>query len=162
MTDEIDRLSSDIGGALQKKRWMLATAESCTGGGVGEAVTRTAGSSAWFDRGFITYTNDAKQELLGVHIETLSNQGAVSEESAREMAAGALRESSAQIAVSVTGVAGPSGGTATKPVGMVCFAWATLEGYARTDTQMFSGDRATIRRQAIVHALQGVLEATTH
>ena len=162
MTDDIDRLSADIGAALQAKRWSLATAESCTGGGVGEAVTRTAGSSAWFDRGFITYTNDAKQELLGVHIEILSNQGAVSEEAAREMAAGALRESSAQIAVAVTGIAGPGGGSATKPVGMVCFAWATLEGHTRSDTQIFSGDRAAIRRQAVVHALQGVLETTSH
>jgi len=159
MTDDLDLLSAQLGVALRARRWMLTAAESCTGGGVGEAVTRTAGSSEWFDRGFVTYTNDAKQELLGVHIQTLDNHGAVSESTAREMAAGALRESNAQIAVAVTGIAGPGGGSASKPVGMVCFAWATLDGLDRVDTRVFNGDRAAIRRQAIALAMQGVIES---
>lgn len=159
MNDDLDVLSAQLGTALQARHWLLTTAESCTGGGVGEAVTRTAGSSSWFDRGFVTYTNEAKLELLGVHIQTLSNHGAVSEPAAREMAAGALRESNAQIALAVTGVAGPGGGTATKPVGMVCFAWATLDGLDRVETRFLDGDRASIRRQAVMLAIQGAIDA---
>lgn len=155
--NDLDRLSAEVGDALRARGWMLATAESCTGGGVAECVTRTAGSSAWFDRGFITYTNAAKHELLGVGIHTLDNHGAVSEQTAREMAEGALRESGAHIAVAVTGVAGPGGGSATKPVGLVCFAWSVLEGASRTEQHQFEGDRANIRRQAIDMALRGVI-----
>lgn len=137
---------------------MLATAESCTGGGIACALTEIAGSSAWFERGFVTYSNEAKQEQLGVDAATLAQHGAVSEPVALEMAGGALRHSRAQIALSVTGIAGPTGGTAQKPVGMVCFAWA-LEGEAPVAvTRHFKGDRAEVRRRAIAFALQGLLE----
>jgi len=157
MTD-LDALSAEVGAALKARGWMLATAESCTGGGVAECVTRTAGSSAWFDRGFVTYTNEAKQELLGVAIHTLDNHGAVSEETAREMAEGALKESSAQIAVAVTGIAGPGGGSAAKPVGLVCFAWAQLDAPTVSAHHQIHGDRANIRKQSIVTALTRVIE----
>ena len=156
--DDLDSLSRRVGDALHTRGWLLATAESCTGGGVAECVTRTAGSSAWFDRGLVTYTNEAKQELLGVRVHTLDNHGAVSEETAREMAEGALRESSAQIALAVTGVAGPGGGTTAKPVGLVCFAWARLDGPIVSTQHVFSGDRANIRKESIITALARVIE----
>ena len=156
--DDLDALSRQVGDALHKRGWLLATSESCTGGGVAECVTRTAGSSAWFDRGFVTYTNEAKQELLGVRIQTLDNHGAVSEETAREMAEGALKESSAQIAIAVTGIAGPGGGSAIKPVGTVCFAWARLDAPTESVCHLFHGDRANIRRESIVTALNRVIE----
>lgn len=155
---DLDALSAEVGEALRARGWMLVTAESCTGGGVAECVTRTAGSSAWFDRGFVTYTNEAKQELLGVRIHTLDNHGAVSEETAREMAEGALRESGAHIAVALTGIAGPGGGSALKPVGLVCFGWSTLDGGTRIAHHIFAGDRANIRSQAIAVALRGVID----
>ena len=158
MSDDLDRLSAEAGVALQARRMMLVTAESCTGGGIGEAITRTAGSSAWFERGFITYINQSKQEMLGVRAETLKTFGAVSEQTAREMALGALSASHAHIAVSVTGVAGPGGEAPGKPVGMVCFCWASREGSLKTETCYFSGGRAEVRRQAITHALQGVIQ----
>lgn len=154
---DLDALSADVGAALRARGWMLATAESCTGGGIAECVTRTAGSSAWYDRGFVTYTNEAKQQLLGVRIHTLDNHGAVSDETAHEMAEGALRESGAHIAVAVTGIAGPGGGSATKPVGLVCFGWSLLDGVTRTEQHRFAGDRANIRSQAIEVALRGVI-----
>jgi len=157
MTD-LDVLSAEVGTTLKARGWMLATAESCTGGGVAECVTRTAGSSAWFDRGFVTYTNEAKQELLGVRIHTLDNHGAVSEETAREMAEGALKESSAQVAVAVTGIAGPAGGSASKPVGLVCFAWARLDAPTESARHQFDGDRANIRKASIIAALTRVIE----
>ncbi|MDX2219969.1 MAG: CinA family protein [Burkholderiales bacterium] len=158
---DLDALSADVGTALRVRGWMLATAESCTGGGIAECVTRTAGSSAWFDRGFVTYTNDAKLQLLGVRVHTLDNHGAVSEETAYEMAEGALRESGAHIAVAVTGIAGPGGGSATKPVGLVCFGWSLLDGATRTEQHRFAGDRANIRIQAIEVALRGVIALAT-
>ncbi len=136
---------------------MLVTAESCTGGWVAQAVTSVAGSSDWFERGFVTYSNAAKQELLGVKARTLRKHGAVSEETAREMARGALRRSKGGFAVSVTGVAGPSGGSKAKPVGMVCFAW-TYQDKTKTETRRFSGDRESVRRKSVIRALQGVLE----
>lgn len=132
---------------------MLATAESCTGGGIAECITRTAGSSAWFDRAFITYTNAAKQEMLKVRTATLESFGAVSQETAREMAAGALAGSAADITLSVTGIAGPGGATPGKPVGLVCFAWALRDGHCESAQQVFSGDRAAVRQASIVHAL---------
>jgi len=135
---------------------MLATAESCTGGWVAQAVTSVAGSSAWFERGFVTYSNAAKQEMLGVKGNTLRKYGAVSEETAREMAKGALKRSRASIAVAVTGVAGPTGGSVSKPVGMVCFAVATSRAVF-SETRRFKGNRASVRRQSVVHALKGVL-----
>ena len=136
---------------------MLATAESCTGGWVAQALTSIAGSSQWFERGFVTYSNSAKRELLGVKQRTLKKHGAVSEETAREMAAGALRRSRASIALAVTGVAGPSGGSAAKPVGMVCFAWAKGRRL-RSETRRFRGGREAVRRQSVMRALEGVLE----
>jgi nicotinamide-nucleotide amidase len=153
---DIDELSRQLGAACVAAKVTLATAESCTGGGVGEAITRTAGSSAWFDRGFVTYSNDAKVDLLGVKQETLGSHGAVSEAVAREMAMGALHQSSADIAVAVTGVAGPDGGTAAKPVGLVWFAWASLEGSVEARFEIYGGDRAAIREQAVLEALRGL------
>ena len=154
---DIDDLSRQLGEACLAAKVMLATAESCTGGGVGEAITRTAGSSAWFDRGFVTYSNDAKVDLLGVKQETIGSHGAVSEAVAREMALGALHQSSADIAVAVTGVAGPGGGTATKPVGLVWFAWASLDGALESRFEILGGDRAAIRQQAVLEALRGLV-----
>jgi nicotinamide-nucleotide amidase len=155
---DIDDLSRQLGEACLRAKAVVTAAESCTGGGVGEAITRTAGSSAWFDRGFVTYADEAKVDLLGVKQETIGSHGAVSEAVAREMAVGALHQSSAGFAVAVTGVAGPGGGTATKPVGLVWFAWASLDGPARTKFEVFGGDRAAIRRQAVAEALRGLVE----
>jgi nicotinamide-nucleotide amidase len=135
---------------------MLVTAESCTGGWVAQAVTAVPGSSSWFDRGFVTYSNAAKHEVLGVSKKILKKFGAVSEETAREMARGALAHSRAGVAVAVTGVAGPSGGTAAKPVGMVCFAWARGRRVL-AETRRFRGGREAVRRQSVLHALEGVL-----
>jgi nicotinamide-nucleotide amidase len=125
---------------------------------VAQAITSVSGSSDWFDRGFVTYSNDAKREMLGVRKETLERYGAVSEETAREMAAGALTASRAQVALAITGVAGPTGGTPQKPVGMVCFAWALPGGRVESATKHFDGDRESVRRQSVVFALQGMLE----
>jgi nicotinamide-nucleotide amidase len=135
---------------------MLVTAESCTGGWVAQAVTAVPGSSSWFDRGFVTYSNAAKHEVLGISKKILKKFGAVSEETAREMARGALAHSRAGVAVAVTGVAGPSGGTAAKPVGMVCFAWARGRRVL-AETRRFRGGREAVRRQSVLHALEGVL-----
>jgi nicotinamide-nucleotide amidase len=137
---------------------VLATAESCTGGWAAQAVTAVSGSSEWFERGFVTYSNASKQELLGVRPETLAEHGAVSEATAREMARGALARSRASVALAVTGVAGPTGGSAAKPVGTVCFAWASRSGAVRAETRSFGGDRASVREQSVVRALEGVLE----
>ena len=153
----LERLSAEVGIRLKKRRWMLATVESCTGGWVAEAVTAIAGSSEWFERGFVTYSNAAKHEMLGVAVDLIERHGAVSEEVARAMAVGALRHSRAQIALSITGVAGPSGGSVDKPVGLVCFGWATGNLTQVVETKRFSGDREAVRRAAVQHALQGVL-----
>jgi nicotinamide-nucleotide amidase len=156
---ELYRLAERVGHALKQKGAMLASAESCTGGWIGEAVTAVPGSSEWFERGFITYTNAAKQEMLGVRQATLDAHGAVSEATVLEMASGALAHSRATIAVSVSGVAGPSGGTATKPVGMVCIGWCVRGSPPFAVTRQFSGDRESVRRQSVVVALEGVLKA---
>ena len=137
---------------------MLTTAESCTGGGIAYALTEIAGSSAWFERGFITYANEAKQEMLGVAKETMVRHGAVSEAVVREMVAGALRHSHAQVALAVSGIAGPDGGTAEKPVGTVWFAWGIKGGTCVAQLHRLSGNRAEIRTESIHIALQGVLE----
>src|SRR5512135_3018157 len=121
--DTLSMLAMQVGAGLKARGLMLATAESCTGGWVAQAVTAIAGSSDWFDRGFVTYSDAAKQEMLGVSAGTLGRHGAVSEHTAREMAAGALAHSRAQVALAITGIAGPGGGSSEKPVGMVCFAW---------------------------------------
>lgn len=151
-------LAKRVGERLAASGQTLATAESCTGGWVAEAVTSIAGSSDWFDRGFVTYSNDAKQELLGVKQSTLKKNGAVSEQTAIEMVQGALDRSKATVALAVTGIAGPGGGSLDKPVGTVCFAWAGKQG-ARSETMRFSGDRESVRRQSVIHALEGVLKA---
>ena len=144
--------------ALQAKHWMLTAAESCTGGAIAKACTDLAGSSVWFERGFVTYSNESKQEMLGVPAATLAEYGAVSEAVTAAMATGALLHSRAQVAVSVSGIAGPGGGTTTKPVGMVCFGWAARGGKVRTATQYFQGDREAVRYQAVQYALHGVLQ----
>lgn len=158
MDEELYRLAARVGRTLKRHRLMMASAESCTGGWVGQAVTMVPGSSDWFERGFITYTYISKREMLGVKPRTLATHGAVSEQVALEMARGALRNSHAQVAVSISGVAGPSGGSPDKPVGTVCFAW----GYARkvllAETRRFRGDRDTVRRRAVEHALRGILK----
>jgi nicotinamide-nucleotide amidase len=153
----MDELARQVGAALKARGLALVTAESCTGGWVAMALTAIAGSSDWFERGYVTYSNAAKREELGVKEETLERHGAVSEETAREMAAGALRNGRGQVALAITGVAGPTGGSRDKPVGTVCFAWA--EGSKISSrTRRFEGDRESVRRQSVVHALQGVLE----
>jgi len=136
---------------------MLATAESCTGGWVAKICTDLPGSSSWFERGFVTYTNEAKQEMLGVNSETLARHGAVSEQTVREMAAGALARSRAQLSLAVSGIAGPGGATAEKPLGTVCFAWASNGRAVHSETHRFDGDREQVRRQAVAHALSGAL-----
>lgn len=154
----LDALAQRVGARLKEQGLRLATAESCTGGWVAQVVTSVSGSSEWFDRGFVTYSNDAKREMIGVRVETLDRYGAVSEETAREMAAGALAASRAQIAVAITGVAGPTGGTPQKPVGMVCFAWAVRGGAVDSTTQRFAGDREAVRRASVIFALEGVVD----
>lgn len=136
---------------------MLATAESCTGGLVAAAITDVSGSSGWFERGFVTYSNEAKTTMVGVPAKLIRDHGAVSEEVARAMAEGALLNSRAQVSLAITGVAGPGGGTPEKPVGMVCFGWSNRIT-THTETQRFKGDRAQIRRQAAEHAMRGLLE----
>lgn len=151
-----------LGRRLKALGGMAVTVESCTGGLIACALTETAGSSAWFDRGFVTYTNEAKMELVGVAPATLAACGAVSEPVAAEMALGGLAHSGARLAMSVTGIAGPGGGVAGKPVGTVCFGWAlaapggnrAAAQLVRTATLRFDGDRAQVRRQAALHALQ--------
>jgi nicotinamide-nucleotide amidase len=151
-------LAQSIAMRLMARGEMLATAESCTGGWAAQALTALAGSSNWFERGFVTYSNAAKEEMLGVRPETLAHHGAVSEEAAREMALGALSHSRAAVALAITGIAGPGGGTLEKPVGMVCFAWAAKGGATRSETRRFAGDREAVRRQSVERALTGVLE----
>jgi nicotinamide-nucleotide amidase len=153
----MDVLAAQVGDLLKSHGMMLATAESCTGGMVAMAVTSIAGSSDWFERGFVTYTNIAKVEVLGVRQSTLDQHGAVSELTVREMAEGALRHSHARVALAVSGIAGPGGGTPDKPVGTVWFAWSLRGGATRAQKQLFTGNRAEIRTQATRIALQGVI-----
>jgi nicotinamide-nucleotide amidase len=148
-------LAKKTGLKLRRKKQLLVTAESCTGGWVAQAVTSVAGSSDWFERGTVTYSNAAKRELLGVRLATLKKYGAVSEAAAREMARGALRRGRGTIALAVTGIAGPGGGTPGKPVGTVCFAWAQGRRL-RSETKRFGGGRAGVRRKSVIHALRGL------
>ena len=157
MNDTIRSLAAQLGRQLLDHDRMVTTAESCTGGLVASALTDIAGSSGWFERGFVTYSNQAKVEMLGVEADLIETHGAVSEEVARAMAEGALVESRAQLAVSITGVAGPGGGTRDKPVGTVCFAWVGLEQPVQSETMHFAGDRARVREQSVRHALGGLL-----
>jgi nicotinamide-nucleotide amidase len=145
-------LTADLAKILLQKGWLLASAESCTGGMIAAACTDLAGSSRWFERGFVTYSNAAKAELLGVDAALITRCGAVSEEVARAMAQGALAHSHAQAALAVTGIAGPDGGSADKPVGTVWFGWATPAGVF-SEVQRFGGDRASVRQATVLHAL---------
>ena len=155
--NELDSLAQNLGAALLARGEWLTAAESCTGGWLAQSVTAIAGSSAWFDRGFVTYSNAAKVEMLGVPETTLARHGAVSEATARAMAQGALAHSRADWAVAITGVAGPSGGSPEKPVGTVCFAWAGKTAGCEAQTCHFIGDRAAVREQSVRHALNGLL-----
>jgi nicotinamide-nucleotide amidase len=157
MDAELYELSGRVGDALKARKLMLAAAESCTGGWIGQAVTMVPGSSKWFDRGFVTYTNASKQDMLGVSAKTLEQFGAVSEQTVREMVAGALARSSAQIAVAVSGIAGPEGGTPNKPVGTVVLAWGKKGGGIEARSVRFRGDRDAVRRQTVIAALEGLL-----
>ena len=164
MTD-FDARSADlvrrIAAALAAKSARLAVAESCTGGWIAKLLTDQPGSSAWFGYGFVTYSNEAKQALLGVSPETLAAQGAVSTDVAEQMATGARLASAAEIAVAVSGIAGPDGGSADKPVGTVCLAWAGPGVQLVSQQPRFSGDRDAVRRQSVVAALEGVLAQLT-
>ncbi|MFM2251987.1 MAG: hypothetical protein RJB68_324 [Pseudomonadota bacterium] len=145
---------------MLKRQWMLTTAESCTGGMIAAACTDLAGSSAWFERGFVTYSNEAKSDMLGVPAELIATHGAVSEPVARAMASGALQHSRAQVALSVTGIAGPGGGSTDKPVGTVWFGWATPDG-VWSEVKRFEGDRAAVRAATLHHSLSRLVELLT-
>ncbi|MHA6632801.1 nicotinamide-nucleotide amidase [Citrobacter farmeri] len=155
MTDsELMQLSEQVGLALKARGATVTTAESCTGGWVAKAITDIAGSSAWFERGFVTYSNEAKSQMIGVREEMLVQHGAVSEPVVVEMAIGALKAARADFAVSISGIAGPDGGSEAKPVGTVWFAFASVRGEGITRRECFSGDRDAVRRQATAYALQ--------
>lgn len=159
MDAELVALSEAVGTVCRQRRLAVATAESCTGGWAAQVITHTAGSSAWFERGFITYTNVAKTDMLGVRMNTIEVFGAVSPETAGEMASGALENSNALISLAITGIAGPTGGSPDKPVGTVCFGWC-LQGEAPScQRRLFTGDRESIRRQAVIYALSGLIES---
>jgi nicotinamide-nucleotide amidase len=151
-------LAEKLAARLKAKGALLVTAESCTGGWAAQAVTAVAGSSEWFERGWVTYSDAAKQDELGVRAETLARHGAVSEETAREMALGALERSRGTIALAITGVAGPTGGTPAKPVGTVCFAWAGKDLAVSSETRHLAGDREAVRRQSVERALERLVE----
>ena len=151
------QLTSQLAQLLPARGLMLCTAESCTGGLIAAACTDRAGSSVWFERGFVSYSNASKTDLLGVPDDLIARHGAVSQEVARAMAAGALAHSQAQLAVAVTGVAGPGGGSADKPVGTVWMAWA-MGSQVRTECHFFEGNREAVRQATVVHALQGLIE----
>ena len=154
-------LATVVANLLVKNDWLLATAESCTGGLIAAACTDLAGSSSWFERGFVTYSNAAKTEALGVDAKLIATEGAVSEAVVRAMARGALQHSHAQVAVAVTGVAGPTGGSAAKPVGTVWFGFALASGQLVSELQLFEGDRAAVRQATVRHALQRLTELMT-
>ena len=158
MDAELYSLAGHVGDALKARSLVLCTAESGTGGWISQAVPMVPGSSEWFDRGFVTYTNEAKQEMLGVAAETLKKHGAVSEPVVIEMVRGALLYSRAQVAVAVSGVAGPTGGSAKKPVGTVCLAWMRDGADPVAQTLHFPGDRDMVRRQTVIAAMEGLLE----
>ena len=158
MDKELEGLAGRVGEGLVARGLVLTTAESCTGGWVAKVITDIPGSSAWFDRGFVTYTDQAKRQMLGVSGRTLLEQGAVSEATVREMSLGALEHSSADIALSISGIAGPGGGSLQKPVGTVCFAWAARAGGTEVRSKHFRGDREAVRRQSVVYALEKALE----
>jgi len=156
-----EELARDAGTLLIRRAIRCATAESCTGGWVAQVLTSVGGSSAWFERGFVTYSNAAKHQMLGVPWAVLNEYGAVSVETAAAMAQGALRHSEAGVTVAVTGIAGPEGGTADKPVGTVAFGWAMIGASADTELAQFAGDRTAIRWQAVEHAIAGLCRQLT-
>lgn len=151
----LEALAAELGEQLQAQAWQVCTAESCTGGWVAQVMTAIAGSSAWFERGFVTYSNTAKQEMLGVPEATLAEHGAVSEATVLAMAKGALNNSKADLSVAISGIAGPGGGSAEKPVGTVWFAWATAQQCC-AESHLLSGDRQAVRQQAVMIALRGL------
>jgi nicotinamide-nucleotide amidase len=155
------RLAQSVLDACRARKWRLATAESCTGGMVAGALTAVAGSSDVVERGFVAYTNKAKSELLGVPAETITAHGAVSAETTKAMAKGAIAHAPVDLAIAVTGIAGPGGATPTKPVGLVLFGLARRDGYCRTERHMFSGDRSAVRQAALHRALE-LLDAEAH
>jgi len=154
----LEELAGRAGKLLLEQSRMLVTAESCTGGWVAKCITDIAGSSAWFDRGFVTYSNRAKQDMLDVAAATLEVHGAVSAATVSEMVRGALAHSRADVAVAVSGIAGPGGGAPDKPVGTVWFAWLVPGGAPRVDRRQFDGDREAVRRQAVARALEGLVD----
>lgn len=156
MDTELLKLAQQLAQTLKTAGLSLATAESCTGGGLAQVLTAIPGSSLWFERGFVSYSNLAKREMLGVRTDTLARHGAVSEAVARAMAEGALSHSHADLAVAITGIAGPGGGTEAKPVGTVCFAWARRKQDSRSTTLHFPGDRAAVRRLSMAAAMEGL------
>jgi nicotinamide-nucleotide amidase len=158
----LDELAAALGTTLKSRGLKIATAESCTGGWVGQAITSVSGSSEWYDRGFICYSNASKHEMLGVPGEILDRFGAVSEETVRAMAVGALAHSRAQTALAVSGVAGPSGGTRDKPVGTVCLGWALPDGSVVSETRFFPGDRQAVRRRSVETALARLIDSLTN
>lgn len=157
MTEDITQLAQLLGNKLVTKGWQITCAESCTGGGVGYAITAISGSSAWFKKGFITYSNDAKRDMLGVSEQTLNQYGAVSSSTVLEMAAGAAEQANAEVAVAISGIAGPDGGTPEKPVGMVWFGFF-INGQNSCQKLLIDGNRQTIRIKAIEFALSHILE----
>ena len=157
----LEELASQVGDRLVSRNESLATAESCTGGWVSMLVTAITGSSAWFDRGFVSYSNEAKQEMLAVDKQIIEIHGAVSEETARSMVQGAIENSNAQVGLSITGIGGPGGGTIDKPVGTVCFGWM-VDGQCDTETCHFSGDRNQVREQSVRHVLTTLLDRLQH
>ena len=156
--EELHQLASELGDKLMARGWMLATAESCTGGWAGQLVTALPGSSNWYERGFITYANAAKIEMLGVPAATIETYGAVSEQTASAIAAGALAHSHAPAALAISGIAGPGGGTPQKPVGLVCYGWALADGTVMSSTCRLDGNREEIRSRAVAAALRGLIE----
>ena len=159
--EKAQELVTRLGAQLASRGEMMATAESCTGGWVSMLVTAVSGSSNWFDRGFVTYSNESKQEMLGVSKQVIEINGAVSEETARQMVEGAIDNSHASVALSITGIAGPGGGTTDKPVGTVCFGWQ-VNKVTDTETHHFPGDRTAVREQSVIHALTGLLQRLSH
>lgn len=155
---QLEVSAAEVGARLLARGRMLATAESCTGGWVAQVLTAMPGSSAWFERGFVTYSNQAKMEMLGVRPETLAAFGAVSEETATEMVWGVLTHSPAEVALAITGIAGPSGGSPEKPVGTVCFAWGLKGCSPITQRMLFAGDRQAIRASSVHHAIRKLLD----
>lgn len=155
--ETLDELAERLGAVLVARGWRVATAESCTGGGIAEVITRVAGSSAWFEQGFVTYSNAAKQTQLGVPAETLETWGAVSSATVEAMVTGALTRGTADLAVAVSGVAGPGGGSPSRPVGTVWLAWARRGAPPEARCMHFPGERAEVREGAIRAAIDGLI-----